>query len=255
MKRIFLIGILILGILVAYSFTQINGFGLKKSFATSQKIRQSEIVSAEKIYPLFVCPCCGQPLDKNKVCCGMARERIDYIDSQTKTKTPKDDIILAYVQKYGLSSFKDEAKRDEFRQKLVKRAPQVRPQIVVEPTVHDFGKVSQAKGVVSTVLILRNEGRAPLVINDMSASCGCTSASIVYKGMEGPKFTMPGHGQENPVGWSVSIAPGDKADLKIYYDPNMHGDIKGGITRTVYISSNDPIDFEKEVKIKLEQVE
>jgi len=259
MKRVFLMGALILGVLVTYSFTQTGGFGVKKSFATNQEASLLETVSAEEIYPLFVCPCCGKPLDKNKICCGMAKERIDYIDSQVsngvKTKASKDDIILAYVQKYGLTSFKDEAKQEEFKQRLSENAPQVRPQIVVEPTVYDFGQVSQAKGVVSTLLTLRNEGKVTLVINKMSTSCGCTSASIVYKGIEGPKFTMPGHGKENPTDWSVSIAPGDKANIKIYYDPNMHGDIRGPITRMVSIFSNDPVDFIKEAKIELKQVE
>ncbi len=259
MKRVFLIGVLIPGVLVTYSSAQMSGFGVKQLFASNQEVRQEtsilRIASAEKVYPLFVCPCCGKPLDKNKICCGMAKERIDYIDSQVKTKTSKNEIILAYVQKYGLNSFKDKAKREEFKQKLAERAPQVRPQIVVEPAVYDFGQVSTSKGIVSTMLALKNEGKAPLIINKMSTSCGCTSASIVYKGIEGPKFTMPGHGPKNPIDWSVSIAPGDEANIKVYYDPNMHKDIRGSITRTVSVFSNDPVDFEREVIIELEQVE
>ena len=271
MKTLFLIGVLILGVLVTYSSAQMSGFGVNQLFASNQEVRQEtsilEIASAEEVYPLFVCPCCGRPLDKNKICCGMAKERIDYIDSQVnpvrkqensngvKTKTSKDNIILAYVQKYGLNSFKDKTKREEFKQKLAERAPQIRPQIVVEPAVYDFGQVSTSKGIVSTMLALRNEGKAPLIINKMSTSCGCTSASIVYKGIEGPKFTMPGHGPKNPIDWSVSIAPGDEANIKVYYDPNMHKDIRGLITRTVSLFSNDPVDFEKEVRIELEQVE
>lgn len=261
MKRVFflLIGVLIPGVLVTYSSAQMSGFGVKQLFASNQEVRQEtsilRIASAEDVYPLFVCPCCGKLLDKDKICCGMAKERIDYIDSQVKTKTSKDNIILAYVQKYGLNSFKDKAKREVFKQKLVERAPQIRPQIVVEPAVYDFGQVSTSKGIVSTMLALKNEGKAPLIINKMSSSCGCTSASIVYKGIEGPKFTMPGHGPKNPINWSVAIAPGDEANIKVYYDPNMHKDIRGSITRTVSIFSNDPVDFEREVRIELEQVE
>lgn len=86
MRRMFLISILILGVSVVYSSAQIGVFGVKQLFASNHKIRQEtsllEVVSAEEIYPLFVCPCCGQPLDKNKICCGMAKEKIDYIDSQ-----------------------------------------------------------------------------------------------------------------------------------------------------------------------------
>ena len=65
------------------------------------------------------------------------------------------------------------------------------------------------------------------------------------------------HGKENPKNWQVSIASGDSAQLKIYYDPMAHGIQKEDqldITRTVSIFSNDPVDFEQKIKIELTQL-
>lgn len=68
---------------------------------------------------------------------------------------------------------------------------------------------------------------------------------------------MPGHGKDNPENWNVSISPGDSVNLKVYFDPNAHGEQKEdelSITRTISVFSNDPVDFEKQVRIELIQV-
>ena len=72
-------------------------------------------VSAEEIYPMFFCPCCGQPLDKNNICCAQAQERIDYIDSLTaqNLNLSEKEIILTYIKKYGLNAFIDQDKQAE----------------------------------------------------------------------------------------------------------------------------------------------
>ncbi len=84
-----------------------------------------------------------------------------------------------------------------------------------------------------------------LIIDNMDSSCMCTSASVIYNGKEGPKFNMAMHG--NPKGWSVTIPPGDEAQLKIYYDPNAHKELRGPVTRTVsscpYIDSAEGRSF------------
>ncbi|MBI5465560.1 hypothetical protein HY946_03030, partial [Candidatus Gottesmanbacteria bacterium] len=86
-------------------------------------------------------------------------------------------------------------------------------------------------------------------------SCGCTSVSMVYKEVEGPLFAMAGHGTNNPANWQVVIPAGEKAQLKVYYDPDVHQDFRGAATREVYVYSNDPIDFEKKIVIELNQVD
>ncbi len=76
-----------------------------------------QTVSAEEIYPMFVCPCCGQPLDKKNICCDAARDMIDYIDSQVAEGLSKDDVVIKTAEKYGMGSVV-EAKRDEIKAKL-----------------------------------------------------------------------------------------------------------------------------------------
>ena len=84
----------------------------------------------------------------------------------------------------------------------------------------------------------------------------CTSASLVYDGVEGPRFGMSMHGT-NPEDFRLAIPPGASAQLKVYYDPMAHGKQKKAqtrIIREVTIMSNDPVDFAKKVRISLTQV-
>lgn len=213
-------------------------------------------VLAEEIYPMFLCPCCGKPLDKNEICCGMAEEMIKYIDSLIKPGMSKDKVVLAYVKKYGLDSFTDKNLAEDFKAKLAKEAPRNRPIISLNPENFDFGQVSQKKGIVSTMFELANEGKEDLVINKLESSCGCTTASIIFEGKEGPRFGMPGHGLNENVGdWKLTIPAKGKAQLKVYYDPNVHSDFRGYAIREISVFSNDPIDFEKKIQVELTQVD
>lgn len=213
-------------------------------------------VLAEDIYSMFLCPCCGKPLDKNEICCGMSEERIKYIDSIVGPGVSKDEIILAYVKKYGLNSFADQNLGKEFKERIAAQAPTDRPVISLNPVSFDFGLVSQKKGVVWTIFELSNGGSKDLVIDKLESSCGCTTASIIFEGREGPKFGMPGHGLNENIGdWQAVIPSGGKARLKVYYDPNVHPDFRGDATREISVFSNDPIDFEKKVQVDLTQVD
>jgi len=124
-----------------------------------------------------------------------------------------------------------------------------RPIIKVTPKTYNFGTVSQAQGVVTAELTLENRGRSELVINGMRTSCGCTQVSLIVDGEEGPLFGM----HDNPVGWRAQLAPGERAWLKVYYDPNVHGELRGAVTREIEIYSNDPQSPVYTVRIKLVQ--
>lgn len=211
-------------------------------------------VSAQEIYSLFICPCCGKTIDIG--CCGMAKERKLYADGLMQGRLSKEEVVMAYIKKYGLDSFKDKSKQEEFKQKLIAQAPAIRPAITISPDSYDFGDVSQKEGTATTLFDIKNEGQGDLIINKLETSCGCTMASIVYQGQEGPIFGMPGHGKNEKVeGWQAVIPPGDSAQLKVYYDPDTHKDFRGTAIREIYVFSNDPIDFEKKVKIELNQVD
>lgn len=125
------------------------------------------------------------------------------------------------------------------------------PLIVITPVTHDFGVVSQAKGIASASMKIENKGKSALVINNVKSNCGCTTASIIFNGIESPVFGM----HNNPRDWSVSIEPGQTAELKINYNPNVHKDLRGPVTRMVTLDTNDPRNREETVRIDAYQTD
>ena len=254
-KKIFYVSVILAFLIIvifvaAYAAPMLSDSGSKPITGSAISAKR---VSAEEIYPQFICPCCGQLLDKNNVCCGAAKERIDYIDSLVDDGISENDVVIKMVQKYGIDSLSSEFKKEEVKKELAKSAPEDRPIINIEPDAYDFGDVSVAKGVVSTIMTMRNGGNDDLIINNIDSSCMCTTASIISNGVEGPRFGMSMHG--NPKGWSVTIPPGKEAQLKIYYDPTVHPDIVGQhLVRIISVFSNDPVNFEKKIRVDIDQV-
>jgi hypothetical protein len=126
--------------------------------------------------------------------------------------------------------------------------------IKLDPTGYNFGDVSVRGGVVNTVMTIKNEGGSDLIINDMDSSCGCTTATISKDGVEGPVFGMKMHGT-NPVGWSETLRPGETALLNIYYNPMVHPDLRGPVTRAISLYSNDPRSKISVAKVEVNQVD
>jgi len=52
---------------------------------------------------------------------------------------------------------------------------------------HDFGKVKEADGNVTYVFNFTNTGDAPLVVNKVQASCGCTTPTWTKEPIEAGK--------------------------------------------------------------------
>lgn len=127
------------------------------------------------------------------------------------------------------------------------------PRIQVTPVQYDFGDVKAGSSAVSTVMEVGNVGKGSLIINSMDSSCGCTSASMIVDGQEGPRFSMSSHGT-NPRDWSVTLKPGETAQLKVYYDPSVHRDSRGPVTRYITLFTNDPINNLMKVRIEANQV-
>ena len=226
-----------------------NNKGLQGAAILNSKISLAEL--EKDVYPQFVCSCCGNTIDK--CTCGMAKEMKEYLSSLAEEGISKDEIIIAGAKKYGITSLASTSLQEKVKEDIIKNAPKENPKIVIEPSYYNFGDISQAKGIISTIFNIKNEGESDLIINNMESSCMCTTASIIYDGAEGPRFGMSMHGS-NPKEWSVSIPPGEEAQLKVYYDPDAHGKFTGLVTRTIDIYSNDPIDFQKQVRIELNQI-
>ena len=87
------------------------------------------------------------------------------------------------------------------------------PVLTFEKTTHDFGKINEADGRVTTIFEFTNEGMVPLVLTNVRASCGCTT----------PKWTHE------------PIEPGQKGNITVTYNPNGR---PGRFQKTVTITSN-----------------
>ena len=87
------------------------------------------------------------------------------------------------------------------------------PVITFEKTDHDFGKINEADGKVTTIFTFKNEGMEPLVLSNVRASCGCTT----------PKWPRQ------------PIEPGHTGEITVTYNPNGR---PGRFTKTVTITSN-----------------
>lgn len=131
------------------------------------------------------------------------------------------------------------------------------PKLYVNTTNYNFGTVSQSgDGIVSTLVLLRNDGSKDLIIKDISTSCGCTSAALIRNGVEGNAYSMNHGNGPGGVGsdrMNEVISPGESAYLKIYYNPSTHSDLRGPVSRYVSIKTNALTSIEK-IWINVNQV-
>jgi hypothetical protein len=90
---------------------------------------------------------------------------------------------------------------------------QGKPKIVFTNTEHNFGSFKESDGVQTTAFEFINQGDAPLILNAVTASCGCTT----------PEWTRQ------------PIAPGQKGSIKVAYDPANR---PGAFSKTATVRSN-----------------
>lgn len=83
--------------------------------------------------------------------------------------------------------------------------------IIFENTTHDYGTVVQASDGTCQ-FVFKNKGKAPIILNDVKASCGCTV----------PEWTR------------TPVAPGEKGTIKVTYNTNN----VGAFTKTITVNSN-----------------
>ena len=79
--------------------------------------------------------------------------------------------------------------------------------IIFVSTVHDYGTIVQGSDGTCT-FNFTNKGKAPIVLNDVKASCGCTV----------PEWTR------------TPVAPGQKGKIKVTYNTNTVGAFNKSIT-------------------------
>ena len=102
---------------------------------------------------------------------------------------------------------------------LVAYAQQEQPEIKFDKTVHNFGTFSEKTPVQTAVFAFTNIGKAPLIINQAIASCGCT---------------IPSYTKE-------PIMPGEKGPVKVTY--NGKGKFPGHFKKSITIRTNGKVEM------------
>lgn len=90
---------------------------------------------------------------------------------------------------------------------------QVKPKIVFDKTEHNYGTFNEADGVQTATFEFTNQGTVPLILNNVSASCGCTA----------PDWTRQ------------PVPPGGKGMIKLAYNPAQR---PGAFSKTATVQSN-----------------
>jgi len=103
------------------------------------------------------------------------------------------------------------------------RAEAQKPRAVFKETSHDFGKVKQGD-VVTCEFVFKNEGAAPLVVEKVETTCGCTAALVSEK----------------------KIGPGKEGRIKTTFDTRGYS---GRLSRYVYLYSNDGENPRRELSV------
>ena len=98
-----------------------------------------------------------------------------------------------------------------------------KPRAVFNETTHDFGTVKQGD-VVTHEFTFKNAGNAPLVIEKVDTTCGCTAVVVAEK----------------------RILPGRAGKIKAAFDTRGYS---GRVTKYIYFFSNDDTDSRRELSL------
>lgn len=90
-----------------------------------------------------------------------------------------------------------------------------KPEIEFNTTTYNFGKITKAKPVAVCRFIFTNVGKAPLVINQVETSCGCTIASFTKE----------------------AVMPGKQGFVKAVYNGDHKPDL-GAVVKSLAVLSN-----------------
>ena len=96
---------------------------------------------------------------------------------------------------------------------IVNFAQNAKSRIAFEKLQHNFGTFKEELGPQTVSFNFKNDGEVPLILNNVQASCGCTT----------PEWTRE------------PIAPGAKGIIKVSYDPRNR---PGVFNKTIRVSSN-----------------
>ena len=84
--------------------------------------------------------------------------------------------------------------------------------------IYDFGEIP-AQEATEKDFMVSNVGKGVLVIENASASCGCTAAVVA----------------------DSELDPGESTTIRVSYDPRVNGEAGKFVSKQVRIKSNDPL--------------
>lgn len=118
-----------------------------------------------------------------------------------------------------------------------------KPQAKTGNIFADLGsmKTNDEKTVDFTI---ENTGDKPLQLFNITSSCNCTFGQITINNNKSPLFSM--HSQGN---WVGDLNIGEKATVTVIYRPYLMP-VKGEITRSVTVQTNDPQNKELTFSVK-----
>lgn len=124
------------------------------------------------------------------------------------------------------------------------------PQIVLDPPVLKFGKVSVQNATASKTVKLYNKGDSDLIITNLRVSCGCVSVSFKSGKNKSPYFGIYG----STPGWKEKIAPASYAELTVILDLTDYPVSEGIQIKDIFISSNGTRNPELILKVEMETI-
>lgn len=92
------------------------------------------------------------------------------------------------------------------------------PKAVFSKVEHNFGKIAESLGTVTCEFTFKNEGNAPLIVQRVQASCGCTTPDYTKEPV------LPGKEGKIKVTYSTTGRPG-AFDKKVTVFSNVADDI------------------------------
>lgn len=192
--------------------------------------------------------CCPCKTSFDKCVCGEAKEMKAYIDALLESGVAKDEVFYKLAKKFSLNVIVDREINADVEKKLISEAGEKRPQLVLESSSFNFGKVSKRQGKVTKIFKLYNKGNSRLVITNIRVSCSCVTASLKVGINKSPYFGIAGAGP----GWQVVIEPDSSGELEVVADlahPSMG---IGRQIRDIFVASNDPVYPETSIRIEVD---
>lgn len=118
-----------------------------------------------------------------------------------------------------------------------------KPVATFDTETKDLGKMKVSDEKTADFAV-KNTGTKPLSLFNISSSCGCTAGVVTIEGVKSPEGSM--HAKNS---WIGTVNPGQSATVTVIYRPSVMP-VKGDISRSVYLETNDPANKQLTFNIK-----